>query len=557
MADFRKLLFVLIAGALLFTAVASAQPFNCVANAVPTLVRSEGIAEMMGDVLLVCDGTPTVRIVANVRLRLTQNITSDLEATGVSEALLVLDEGASGFRATSSSPADSQNVYQAVKISEDEIEWTGVVLFAGGSTQPFRTIRLTNVRGNAQAAGSFGTVFATVNITSPTSVPVTNAVLRVADTRPGLSFSVTSKSYKNCESPSSPMVLKFAEGFASAFKKAGISATENINPGGGFLNESGFNPYSILVSGSLTGGVGVGQATQGTRLMARFKNIPSGVTLSVPYQMSGGSGAVGQLVDSPSSDGSGGTLTVGSGSMNVPSSGLVVWEITASPAPSYASMETLTANVTASYSLPGPLGSGTVNGNFAPISTTFVMSSSAPEPRFIDTATDMTIITISPCRTILLFPYVTNQAGFDTGLAISNTSSDPLGTINQTGACAIYYYGNTNGSTAPSMQTSPSVVAGGHLVWLLSGGGGVWAKNGTSTPCATGNCIAPLFQGYIIAICDFQFAHGYAFISDYGASKLAQGYLALIIPDRTNPSTRLPQDNSVGALINHGEQLGN
>jgi len=294
--------------------------------------------------------------------------------------------------------------------------------------------------------------------------------------------------------------------------------------------------------------------------MARFKNILSGLTLKVPDIVDVG-GMRATLVLLPNSDGSGGTLTTGvSATPNntVPSSGLVVYEIVGTLGSDYASQQTVSVPVGSSYSIPGPLGSVTANGNFAPISTTYVMSGSAPEPRFIDTASDSTIVTISPCRTILLFPYVTNQAGFDTGLAISNTSADPLGTTNQSGACAIYYYGNTNGAAAPAVQTSPAIGAGAHLVWLLSGGGGVWARNGGYTACATGNCIAPLFQGYIIAICDFQFAHGYAFISDLGASKLAQGYLALIIPDRgTSSGSRKPQDNSLGNAENQGEQLNN
>jgi hypothetical protein len=35
----------------------------------------------------------------------------------------------------------------------------------------------------------------------------------------------------------------------------------------------------------------------------------------------------------------------------------------------------------------------------------------------------------------------------------------------------------------------------------------------------------------MIAVCNFQYAHGFAFISDLGAQKLAMGYLALVIPD--------------------------
>jgi hypothetical protein len=172
MADFRKMFLALIAGALLFTAVASAQPYSCNANAVPTLGRSEGIAENVGEVLLVCLGSiPSGGILANIRYRLTQNITSDLESGSTTEALLILVEGADGFKGYNGWLPGQQNVYQAVRISNDEIEWTGVWL-AGSGSPAFKTIRLTNIRGNAQAAGEFGTLFATVNIVSPTSVPV-------------------------------------------------------------------------------------------------------------------------------------------------------------------------------------------------------------------------------------------------------------------------------------------------------------------------------------------------------------------------------------------------
>jgi hypothetical protein len=42
------------------------------------------------------------------------------------------------------------------------------------------------------------------------------------------------------------------------------------------------------------------------------------------------------------------------------------------------------------------------------------------------------------------------------------------------------------------------------------------------------------FTGYMIAVCRFQYAHGFAFVSDLGARNLAMGYLALVIPDPTS-----------------------
>ena len=50
----------------------------------------------------------------------------------------------------------------------------------------------------------------------------------------------------------------------------------------------------------------------------------------------------------------------------------------------------------------------------------------------------------------------------------------------------------------------------------------------------------PNFQGYMIAICQFQYAHGFAFVSDLGAQRLAMGYLALVIPDPNSTGGRNP-----------------
>ena len=41
------------------------------------------------------------------------------------------------------------------------------------------------------------------------------------------------------------------------------------------------------------------------------------------------------------------------------------------------------------------------------------------------------------------------------------------------------------------------------------------------------------FRGYIIAVCNFQLAHGYALFSDTGIRNWATGYLALVLPTGT------------------------
>lgn len=568
MADFRRMFFALAVVMLMFTTVASAQlPYSCSATAVPTLVRSEGIAEQTGDILLTCsnitsgNGVPALGIIANIRVRLNTNITSNVLDEGppvVTDSILILDELTARPRIgyTSTGPfvqAVNQTIYEGLLLSDTEVEFQGVVLAEPGSDGA-QTIRITNVRGNASALGTNATIFGTVNITGSTTVPVNNNSLVVADTRPGMKFSVTGGTFKNCEVPDEDpdFSLEFQEGFASAFRPVGEADADNLVPGGAYRNESGFNP-DTLDGGVLVGNGSIGQADQGTRLMAGISGIPSGVTLTVPEQIETDAGMVLQAVTGTNSDGSGGTVT--SGADTVDFTDRIVYEVVWVTGLSYSSQETVSVDVDVSYDIPGPLGTGVIKGTFAPLSTVFTASADDPEPRFIDNGTATDVFTIVPCRTILLFPFVTNQAGFDTGLAISNTSADPLGTGTQEGACTLYYYGNSSGAAAPAAQTSPTVPAGGHLVMSLSTGGGVFAPDDGFTACATGSCVAPLFQGYIFAICDFQFAHGFGFITDFGAAKLAQGYLALIIPDRADG--RLPQHSAYDASSNEGENTGN
>jgi hypothetical protein len=156
--------------------------------------------------------------------------------------------------------------------------------------------------------------------------------------------------------------------------------------------------------------------------------------------------------------------------------------------------------------------------SFAPVPPSFTASAGAAAsgtltvPRFADYSTAQSTFTIIQCTTSLLFPFVTNQAGFDTGVAIANTTSDPFGTKPQAGTCALYWYGQN----APPMFTTPSIPSGNNIAPP-----GNWAFQASM--------IAPNFEGYMIAVCNFQLAHGTGIITDLGAQRLAYGYQALVL----------------------------
>jgi hypothetical protein len=181
-------------------------------------------------------------------------------------------------------------------------------------------------------------------------------------------------------------------------------------------------------------------------------------------------------------------------------------------------------------SLNPALGTSTAQGSYAPVNTTATASAAAPEPRFADRSTALSLFNISTCITNLLFPFVSNIAPFDTGIAISNTSLSNPGTgelfgaapATQQGSCSINYFGftGTGRGAAPAPATSGVIPPGQTLTFTLLSGGGAPFGNIPATPG---------FQGYIIAQCAFRYAHGYAFISDIGATQLAHGYIALVL----------------------------
>lgn len=115
---------------------------------------------------------------------------------------------------------------------------------------------------------------------------------------------------------------------------------------------------------------------------------------------------------------------------------------------------------------------------------------------------------LTSCATTLLFPYILNTGGYDTGIALTNASAGT--NLSQDGACSMMFYG----TGAPS--TNPYVTA-----TITAGTVGAF----------TVSSVASGFQGYAIATCNFQDAHGFAFITDgYGQAGrgLSQGYLAIV-----------------------------
>jgi len=587
MVTFRKSL-LLLAVIAMMAAVANAQvgvtpAFQCVANAgVPPLVRAEGLAERVGDIVLNCTGgTPTANGVdvpkVNFRVFLNTTVTSRLLDGAWNEALLMIDEpdpanqrlcqsddgctikgvgaepGVDYVNGPDGAGNAPPNVWQGQAIfgntpgAGNTVEWLGVPVDPPG-TQAVRIIRITNIRANAAEKGVGGglipsQLIAFISATGTTSIPINNPQQIVAFVQDGLTFSADSASFLQCNSPEvagNPIGITFSERFATAFLRRNTATSDGSptaianqdTPGAIYNTETGFYNANLPTwhNANLAG-----LASQGTRLVASFSNIPAGVDLyvsNVNTNMTTGV-QVACIVPGADSNGAGGTPDCSDPSGEtqvslVSGAGSATWEVVADDPVSvqdfvFTVRVYYVANTTAG--IPA-LGTGSVGGSYGPISNLTAATTVDLQPRFVDDSVLADFITINSCATNLLFVFGTNQAGFDTGYVIANTSMDPFGTASQEGVCEIYYYGNSNGGDPPAMDTTPVVPPGGYAIWTLSSGGGVKPYGGGLQGVIAA---APGFEGYIIAHCYFQYAHGYAFISDLGAQKLAQGYVALVL----------------------------
>jgi len=484
----------------------------------------------------------------------------------------------------------------------NQMVFNGIPVLAPATTGAVRVYRITNVRANVAnlTAGLAGTtpLNASIAISGNQSIPVSNSFVTAGYIQNGLSTGLRNAANTGGGNPNLNQcntlnvaggvgVVQFTENFATAFKtrvattvngiatsyngQSSVPTLQNI-PGQVQASESGFflnaSSFTSTVGGIVTSVTQfAGVADYGTRLKAVFNNVPAGVRLfvSVTNLVNNTSNATLTAPASPQNTSSYAVLVSGeatpdgngtvpavlpSTSVNSSTTGIAeitvtggsataVWEVVNT---NPAANETLNFGVYSAYTAnPGsnspPPGTATVNLSYAPTppgpfsaAAGAAASATLPIPRFADTSTARNLLTIVICQTYLLFPFLTNASGlgFDTGIAIANTSTDPstIGTSPQNGTCDMFYYGSSAPATLP--VTTANIPTGTVYTTLVS-------------------TAAPGFTGYMIARCNFQWAHGFAFISDIGARNLAMGYLALVLNNGT-----ITRGNATAA-----ESLGN
>jgi len=523
------------------------------ANQNPT-IRQEGVTEEVGDSITQCTtttnattGTVTAILSATVT---SKAITQTAAYVGNSDVVLqILVPCAAVASATApacgGAPVGTMTSFYQYPglVSGSVISFTGVA----GVTFPLGTfnVQISNVRVNANTATNTQ-ITESVQVQYNSSLSLNGQPLVASNPNGGENVGFATPSLKTT-------LLANAAGQITYFNMNGGSASQIPTCNGYPLSNSAtataateapaFNLQIQEVfanafrtqaqeAGSFVGAVagvgGIGTATGPTSLQVQFTNVPSAATIYLPISVTSG-GTTFSLQ---------GTGIVG---LTTPQALALLPTLVFPFTPTGGT-------VTAVYVVTGNAGTGTTfglnvyfnvaNNGAAPVQTTAMTAAVTYTPAAavtgptggiptfaVSTATPFNTLTVTPCQTTLLFPFVTNSSGFETGLAISNMTTDNLaknGTASSaapsSGTCVVNFYGNT--ATQPTAFTTPSM--------------GAFSASPAQAPVYANTLTSmavPNFTGYAIALCNFLDAHGFAYIVDnFGQSSgTAEGYVADVI----------------------------
>ena len=383
----------------------------------------------------------------------------------------------------------------------------GAVNFASGNQIIIRGVRgqIDLGPGNVVGTAIVGQLTA-----SPSTIagfnPTEQTVARSADP---LTMAFGPITILQCRPTVGTGTVTVTEGFNTAFVDQGGAVA--VDPADTVVT---LNPRPLFAPSGVGTGAGAVRVARNSRVNIVLTGKPAGVTITWPVSsaVDSGTGLTGARLDKVSQSVSGDQV-------------LYVF-VSPNQAASDINGEKFVITVTAANivlsATPADFGVATAQGQMFDAATP---TAGGSQPRYnhpLEPVPGVTFLTVAPCTTNLLFPWVLNFANADTGIAISNTSADPYGTIPQTGTCTVNLF--------PTDKTTNNGVSAGAAVSITTAAvqaGSVWRTSLSGSSTFTG------LAGYIIAVCNFQYGHGFAFITDNfpNSPNAAQGYLALLIPD--------------------------
>jgi hypothetical protein len=226
---------------------------TCAVTATPATIRSEGVAERLGDILLDCTGTPGQQTSGNLVLFLNTAVTNHVSGANAVDVVLTVDTG-SGPVSAGVSPTLT---------SSSQVTFNGVTATtpASGRVQ----FRISNLRGTALATP----IQAQISSTAP-SFNLQQSLVTVAVAQRGMAGTVLSPLVCSQAGSPLPSTITFTNLLASGSRYSTGRVTED--------QAGAFRPREAMED-------------NGTRVLARFSGFPSGARLFVPDTIAGSDAA--------------------------------------------------------------------------------------------------------------------------------------------------------------------------------------------------------------------------------------------------------------------------
>ncbi len=304
-----------------------------------------------------------------------------------------------------------------------------------------------------------------------------------------------------------------------------------------------------------------------TDLVIDIENIPAGVTVTLPPTITapyvGASPEVQWATSSQTLSATGGSLIViyNTNNPGIPQPTMVHLVVFTGAT---AADATPTSPVTFGVTIADPSGTGTatirvvmgpseapafpgddVNSIAVPRYLLNISGSSPTRAIITDGANagnPVPYFTINPTRTYLLYPYVTDMVGWQTGIEVSNTGNDftVFGNSGQAGALDFYLF--PSGGAPFEFTPATGVGRGLDPNGLLQPGGDFAVSLDTLLAQSGHASLQGHFDGYVIVAAHFNFGHGAALVFN-AAGSVANVPTLVLGGDsaRLGNSTKLPE----------------
>jgi uncharacterized protein (TIGR03437 family) len=237
--------------------IAAAQPNACSTVSATTIVRAEGLAERIGDIVFNCTGAPNGTLSVNLSVQLNTSVSNRISSGNVLTGIVLTVDSGSGPQAVTVEP---------LLLSSSSIAWNGVPLTY--SAQGALTIRIADIRVNAAGVNVNGPIIATLGQSGSLLITQSALVVGVSQT----SLYVGTSGDLICAQNGSP--LPGNPGFASLILEGTAFTSTRMTEG----FSGAFSPRSAAANLN---------ADTGTRFIVRYFGFPQAAQLFVPNMIAG------------------------------------------------------------------------------------------------------------------------------------------------------------------------------------------------------------------------------------------------------------------------------